>query len=1169
MASKRARTSLTLSAGSLSHVGAFAWPLIAECLDVDGWAILGNTCRGLRQTVVKIQEQTRKLRVVLDVASDSVDVSLNPTGKWWRLFNGFNLQDPHTTRDLILRLRSSLASLSIVLDEDFNDTETVNDDPQDAERWSMIQVALTTLAQAPGLLEFDLSRCFTADWFDTQPRVWLRDAMKQLILASGTSCRLQRLILSPCFNQAILPSATWKVQVCASLRSVTCSFAWLKFLTQSPASIRHRITSICLDDRFNGTSLAEAFVFCNAETFPALRRLQFAPPELQYMCFENGTTSIDIPADRLHEFPSYTNLPNLYKKHIGRFLTWPGLEWFCFQPTDRSAFRWDALRRRLDIYARNYRTRLDPVQANWLEWCRKDLPPHELCLVVNGSSIGMVPEQQVIDSVWIAQWWHAPPPIRRMTSVKSLIVGQSTFFEPDKELEIMEEVSWDLLHSLDADDVEYLSTCFPNLTSMTLSVAEADVFRQLPRRPIDSVFFERRDRRVESSEYRLKVQTAIQQLRSLEDVSIVIGTTTVWSAHKHSEWTWSSSIRVPVHLELDDMTKSKIEKVVDNWKRLLSKTTSDCYPFRDELTHNSSHTVLPSHQCVFHHTMMSFKHTRTSPSSPLAMGTLSRLGTFAWPLIAECLDVDGWAILGNTCRGLRKTVMKVQEQTRELCVVLDVAASGEDVLLNNNGKWWRLFHDFSHPHHSTKDLILRLRSSLTTLRMKMAEDDKKELVFRDNVSRWSLSVVRWSAIQVGLTAFVQAPGLLEFNLERFFTWDWLHHSNTPLAWFRDAMQQLILASGTSCRLRHLILNPCFNQAIQPLDHWKAQVFSSLRSVRCSFAWLKFLTKSPASIRNCITSICLDDDFTGTYLVEALAFCNVETFPALRRLQFAMPAGKRIRFENGEVSAWIPKNGLHEFPSYFNLPNLYTKHIGRILTWPGLEWFCFQPDDSSAFRWDALRRRLDIYARSAPFLLDAVQVHWLEWCRKDLPPHELRLVVNTPSIEVVQHPLPDRVWIGSWYARVRWTRIMDSVKSLIVGTATDFKPDEDFEIKEDVHGHALDADAIDCMSTVFPNITSLTLSISEADVFRRRLRRKQDPSLTWLKRMESDDYRLKLQTAVQRLRSLEHVSIVIGTATVWSGYKRTDWTWLSIQLPAHVENQVWFEEVVNDWRVLLS
>jgi hypothetical protein len=567
MSSKHVRISpsSSLSAGTLSNIGTFAWPSIAEYLDVDGWAILGNTCRGLRRTVMDVQQRTRHLRVVLAVDPNGEDVSLIRTGKWWRLFNGFNAQDMHTTKDLILRLRSSLTTLRIDLDDEGFDDNDIKVEGHDAERWCMIHVALTTLAQAPALLEFNLGRCLTMEWLGDAkyPRDWLRDAMQQLILASGASCRLQRLILNPCFNRTILPPVTWKAQVGSSLRSVTCSIDWLESLTKSPAPIRHHITSICLDDDFTGTSLARALALCNVETFPALRRLHFALPAFECMDFENETAAFSISNDRLHEFPSYANLPNLYAEHIGRFLTWPGLEWFCFQPTAYSAFRWDAQRRRLDIYARDHQMRLDSVQANWLGWCRKDLPPHELCLVVDVSSIEMAREQQMVDHIWITNYWYDDlPPTQIMAGVKSLIVGPNTSFEPDKDLEITEEVSWDILHSLDADHVAYLSTCFPNVTSMTLSMADADVFRRLPRRWTES---EKR-----SNDDRLKLHAAMQRLRSLEHFSIVIGTATVWSAHKRSEWTWSSSIRVPMHLVIDDDSRVCFEKVVDDWKTLLA-----------------------------------------------------------------------------------------------------------------------------------------------------------------------------------------------------------------------------------------------------------------------------------------------------------------------------------------------------------------------------------------------------------------------------------------------------------------------------------------------------------------------------------------------------------------------------------------------------------------------
>jgi hypothetical protein len=568
--------------------------------------------------------------------------------------------------------------------------------------------------------------------------------------------------------------------------------------------------------------------------------------------------------------------------------------------------------------------------------------------------------------------------------------------------------------------------------------------------------------------------------------------------------------------------------------------------------------------------MMSSKRARVypSPSAAAAMGTLSRVGAFAWPLIAECLDLDGWAILGNTCRELRRTVVKIQEQTRKLCVVLDVASnSPEDVSLNATGKWWRLFNGFNHPQdvHTTKALILRLRSSLTTLRIKMAEHaDRTRDRFND-----AQDAERWSMIRVGLTTLVQAPGLLALNLERFFTWDWLENHESPRTWLREAIQQLILASGTSCLLQHLILPSCFNRPILPPVTWKAQVCSSLRSITCSFAWLKFLTESPASIRHHITSICLDDHFNGTSLVEALAFCNMETFPALRRLHFARPY-ECIHFEDGVEPSDIPADRLHEFPSYTNLPNLYAQHIGRILSWPGLEWFCFQPNDDSALRWDALRRRLDIYATSDPNRLDSVQVRWLEWCRKDLPQHELHLVSDTSSIEMIpEQQVIDHVWIGWWFL-VRPTRIMDNVKSLTVGAITFWTPDEDFEMRENgpgTYAHVLNANDVDCLTTFFPNITSLTLSMVEADVFDRWLRCVG----TWRQQVESDDYRLKLQTALQRLKSLEHFSIVVGTATIWSGHKCTDWTWSSsIQLPVHLdEYRVWLEEMVQDWKALFG
>jgi hypothetical protein len=570
---------------------------------------------------------------------------------------------------------------------------------------------------------------------------------------------------------------------------------------------------------------------------------------------------------------------------------------------------------------------------------------------------------------------------------------------------------------------------------------------------------------------------------------------------------------------------------------------------------------------------MSSKRARVypSPSAAAAMGTLSRVGTFAWPLVAECLDVDGWAILGNTCRELRRTVVKIQEQIRKLCVALDVASnSTESVSLNATGKWWRLFNDFTH---TTKELILRLRSSLTTLHIKMddEQDDPTRSVF--NATQ---DAERWSMIQGGLTTLIQAPGLLELNLERCFTWDWFEDAERPPAWLRDAMQQLILASGTSCRLQRLILNPCINQAIfLPPVTWKAQVCSSLRSITCSLAWLKFLTKSPATMNKNITSICLDGAFTGTSLAEALAFCNMETFPALRRLHFALSTDERLHFEGWEPHN-IPTNRLHEFSSYTNLPNVYEKNIGRILAWPGLEWFVFHLDDS-ALRWDALRRRLDVCAKDDPTRLEAVQVNWLNWCRKDLPPHEFRLISDTSSLKMVQQ-VPDCVWIASWSGgRPAPSRIMDNVKSLIVGVVTFFMTDNEFEISDGAgsFSHMLDADDFDCLSTFFPDITSLTLSISEADVFRRRLRRKQDPSLTWLKRIESDDYWSKLQTAIQRWKLLEHFSIVIGKAEVWSGHKRTDWTWsFSIQLPANLDsiiskNWMWLAEVVNDWKALFG
>jgi hypothetical protein len=467
--------------------------IVRQCLTFQAWALFGTCSRYTREKVVLHQQRMTSWHVQLDIVEHKspfvflMDGETDTNNAYMiRLLESFGHSQPVTR--LLQRCRTSLSRLNLSLCVRASAFASGSSDEAE-QRWRRIAPGLRELIQAPGLTELDLSD-FTSTGLLRNPYAlpeWFHDILCSLVVASGSSLKLQRLSLSPAFSwipglayheeraepvrgmdtQWQRELNAWNLQIAWSLRSLRCPSQWLDALPFTPAL---QELNIMAD---TAPSFANALEECTTKRLPSLRRLQIEPTHTS-LEFDTGLLGEDMETeDDEQENPFWRSMPGIFERHVLPLLQWKELQRVAIFSDTLSGLVWDAEQQTLHLLLRDAR-RLDAAQMHWLRWC-VDLPIREL----------RIRGPDLVDPEWIdftrrkqiANIWIDITSLATLTTPMPWITHITTGeFFVSHGVRLCDRYRSPLFPPSTLGDV--LTRVFPRLESLTIEAQIADICRR-------------------------------------------------------------------------------------------------------------------------------------------------------------------------------------------------------------------------------------------------------------------------------------------------------------------------------------------------------------------------------------------------------------------------------------------------------------------------------------------------------------------------------------------------------------------------------------------------------------------------------------------------------------------------------------------------------------------